>query len=181
MIGAPRLDGVLEPRLTPDPSTPQGGQRRYVEDEIAIRNLASGVYQAVTSRVRMKIPSMRLMSGIALAFKPDATEDATIGAGWVATLQAWKATKSGLLVRTNDVLVGQALPFTYEAQTSVDEWRLVITAPNAPGTGTPAGVWYVIGSWEPVGQELETPELQKLFQLCRVAVEQPLTVSNTGA
>ncbi len=177
MDGAPHLD----PRLTPDPSTPQGGERRYVEDEIAIINAGAGAYSAVTSRVRIKIPSVRLSTAITLAFQPDAGEDATIPATWLATIQGWKQTKSGLLIRANDILVGQALPFTYEAATVMDEWRLIITAPNAPGTATAAGKWWAIGTWEPQGQEIRDAELLKLFQLCRVQVEQPLTVSNTGA
>lgn len=177
MRGAPRLD----PRLTPDPSTPQGGQRRYVEDEIAVHNLAAGAYTALTSRFRVMTPSARLATAVSIGFKPDSAEDATIPVGWTVTLQAWKRTKAGVLVRVNDIVTAQALPYQHDLTTVADEIRGVITAPNVPGTGTVPGVWYVIGTWEPgIGTTLDDDELQKLFQLCRVGVDNGLNVSQTG-
>lgn len=181
MNGAPRLDGVgAGPRLTPDPSTPQGGERRYVDEAQAVTNVAAGAYTNVTSRCRVIVPSARLAFGFALGFKPDTTEDATIPNTWTATADAWKRTKSGILVRTSNIFTALPMPFTWEsAGTIADEVRIAITAPNAPGTGTVPGVWYLVGSWEP-NQVIETAELQRLFQLCRVAVEAPLAVSQSG-
>lgn len=181
MRGAPRLEGVSygRPGLTPDPSTPQGGERRYVEDETIAVNVAAGAYSVVTGGGRIINPSARLTVGFALGFKPDGSEDATI-AGWTATADAWKRTKSGVLVRTNNIFTALAMPFTWEdAGTIADEIRIAITAPNAPGTATVPGRWYLIGSWEP-NQPIEQDELTRLFQLCRVSVPSALNTSQSG-
>jgi hypothetical protein len=178
MRGAPRLD----PRLTPDPSTPAGGERRYVEDEIAVRNLATGAYTALTSAFRVKTPSVRLGVAVAVVYKPDATEDTTIPAGWTLDLVAWKRNKAGILMRGNPIVTGVALPYIHDGSTVADEIRGVIHAPNLPGTTTEAGVWYVVGTWEPAtGHVIDDDELQRLFQLCHVQVDAGLLVSKTGA
>lgn len=181
MNGAPRLDGVhAGPRLTPDPSTPQGGERRYVEDGVIATNIGAGAYTDVTARGRLIVPSSRLSVGLALGFRPLISEDATIPATWLATLDAWKRTKDGILVRTNNVFTNLPMPLTWEsAGTIADEWRVTITAPNAPGTATTGGFWYLVGSWEP-NQVIETDELQRLFQLCRVGIDHAITTSQTG-
>lgn len=183
MNGAPRLEGVAygRPGLTPDPSTPQGGERRYVDDAIAVQNFATGVYTIVTGDARVIVPSARLSFGFALGFNPDNAEDATIAAGWTATANAWKRSKSGVLVRTSNIFTNLAMPFTWESPgTIADEVRIAIAAPNAPGTGTVPGKWILIGSWEP-NQPIELEELTRIFQLCRVAVPGGLITSNTGA
>ncbi len=169
-------------RISPVGDPSQGGARRYVQTENLFRNLAAaGTYATHTAGADIWIPSTRLVTIVTLGFIPDAAEDAVIPAGWVATIDAWgktdtKGAYGGRKVRGNSIVPGPVgalptqLPYSYEAVTGVDLWRIKVTVP-AGGTGLAADGYLVASvSWEPAPGEssMSDGELAHIFQSCKV-------------
>jgi hypothetical protein len=156
----------------------QGGARRFVQTVPLMRNVAgAGSYSLLTSDFRIWIPSTRLQVCATIGFRPDSQEDATIPAGFVATLNAWAKTDrqaGGFAVRGNGILPGPlalstVLPWTYEAVTGVDEWRGTITAPAGTTGLEVTGTFYLTVSWEPTGgaSVVDDDELRRMFDSCK--------------
>jgi hypothetical protein len=166
---------------TPPTHNPaQGGEDRYVQTLPLFRNLASGsTYAVASAEFEIWIPSARLLTIVNIGFLPDTAEDATIPAGWDATIDVWAKTEnpgmfSGRRFRGNSVVPGPfalptALPYSYEAVTGVDQWRGRATVPAA-GTNLAVDGYLVASvSWEPaVGTNYSPEQLRRIFNACKL-------------
>jgi hypothetical protein len=175
----------------PDVETIGTSSRRLRLATKVVQNAASGVYTVVTTRVRWRNPSSRLNFSATFGWLPDRADPRSnplVGA-WTATLTAFDyvAMDAGQAVPTNGIIPGPfllptALPWTYETQTLVPWLESVVTVPNAPGTGTPPGVLWAVGTWEPESATIVSDEeLASIFGKCAVECDAIIQSSNTGA
>lgn len=190
-----RTAGAPEAIVT-SPGNRLGGDRREVQSVELVRNNATGAYgggAAVTATFKLDIPSAKLATSVTVGFRADASEElqplSQVGpAWWLLTLDAWALTKEGRWIRGNNILptglgLTQApLPTTYEAVTSVRQWRGSVSIPNAPGTGiAQTGTLWVIATWEAAaGALVPDDELARLFQACKLTPGTTQVVSQTG-
>jgi len=177
---------------TPAGNPLQGGSRRFVDSVALMRNEAgSSNYTNRTSRFEIWHPSVRLHTAATIGFLPDTQEDATIPAGFTATMDAWARTSrigigQGRQIRGNGIIPGpfalpSTLPWTYESVTGVDKWIGTLTAP-AGGTGLATSGWFVLNViWEPApgATDISQAELERIFQSCKIFPGAGPTVFNT--
>lgn len=168
-------------QIAPQGNPIQGGERRYVQTLPLFRNsLGSGAYPVAGAEGIVWTPSTRLFVTLTIGFLPDRQEDATIPAGWVATMDAWARSDShgfgqGRYLRGNSIIPGPSaaiptqLPWSWDAVTGVDQWRFHANVPE-DGTGLAVDGFLVASvNWEPApGDDIPADELRRLFTACKL-------------
>lgn len=167
-----------------------GGERQQVQTELLVVNAASGTFVQTTFSFDVIIPSSRLACLVAVTFVPDATEDTPFPASgataWYVQMDAWVQLgreQGGSWTRANQIIPKTPLPTSQEVSTTlVRKWRGTVTVPALPGAGLFPGKLYVTGIWEPAPGEstISDEELQQLFAVARVNIQNGGTVSVTG-
>lgn len=180
MNGAP--NPARSPVL-PQGAPAQGGPRRKTLTELIFRNDLSGSNPNLnTCNLVIRTPSTRLITMLAVTFKPDDSEDistANFPAGFFLTFDAWiRASREigGFLMRANNIITNTLLPFGLnEPLQGIDEIRGTLTLPFP--TGLPGGSCYLTATWEPAPGESSIPdrELQTLFGVCTISTTGGLT------
>jgi len=177
--------GVTKPRIVPQPGTPQGGTRRYVQTVQIAVNLAAGAFTPAPATFVIQIPSGRLRTRADVVFRPDGAELNTTPLpqsgvfAWMWSMDAWVRTQDGLLVQSNNIFQNQPAPATYETVTSVDQWRSKVVVPT--GNAIIPGKLYATAAWEPAaGWDPPDGELARVFQSCRINIDQGTVVSQGG-
>lgn len=172
--------GERDPRMVlPQGPPAQGGPRRKTQTEDILTNVTGnpvGSAQATFPFV-VRTPSVRLVTMLAVTFRPTATEDIStpnFPAGWLLQLDAWiraSEEKNGILMRANNIITNGLLPFALnEPAQGIDEIRGIVTVPFP--SGLPTGILYLTATWEPAPGESMIPadELRKLFGICTILV-----------
>jgi hypothetical protein len=178
--------------VVPSSSTPAGGSRRYILDEILVTNRATGNWSDNLARFKVSIPSARLHVKVTLGYKPYDGEFLVLPpsgiSAWKMDIREFARTDKGQYIAGGLVVQGLVLSDSWEAVTLSREWRGAVTVPlthldsesvEVPGTGLlRMGDLHVVAEWEPAAGDapIGDVELAGLFSACHLTIDTALVV-----